>query len=67
MQPTYTYRAVVEKVVDGDSIDFRVDLGFRVEIFIRTRLYGLGAPEVSTAEFVVKSVPSAIAVLDTLS
>lgn len=42
----YTYNATITKVVDGDTVDLLVDLGFHAEINIRTRLLGLNAPEV---------------------
>lgn len=41
----YEYRAIVNKVVDGDTVDFIVDLGFRVGIQIRARLKGVDTPE----------------------
>jgi micrococcal nuclease len=47
---TYTYKATVVKVVDGDTIDFKVDLGFHVSVEIRTRLLGINAPEMNTPE-----------------
>lgn len=43
--PIFTYYAQVIKVIDGDTIDFRVDLGFNVLRDIRVRLLGLNAPE----------------------
>ena len=41
----YEYRASLVKVVDGDTVDFLVDLGFHVRVLIRTRLAGINAPE----------------------
>jgi micrococcal nuclease len=41
----YEYRAKVKRVVDGDTIDFVVDLGFSIHITIRTRLLGVDTPE----------------------
>lgn len=46
----YEYSATVRKVIDGDTVDLTVDLGFHVRIDIRTRLLGINAPEVSTNE-----------------
>lgn len=46
----YDYTATVLKVVDGDTIDLRVDLGFHVSTTIRTRILGIDAPEVRTQE-----------------
>ena len=39
------YRAKVKRVVDGDTVDFDVDLGFYISIKIRTRLLGVDTPE----------------------
>lgn len=41
----YEYKAIVDRVVDGDTVDFIVDLGFSVRIKIRTRLLGVDTPE----------------------
>lgn len=48
MQPPYKYRALVTNVVDGDTIDARVDLGFTVSVDIRFRLNGLDTPELNS-------------------
>ncbi len=47
----YTYRAKVVRCVDGDTVDFNVDLGFDVFIKIRTRLVGVNTPERGHAEY----------------
>jgi len=39
-------RVKVKRVVDGDTVDFELDLGFRLSIQIRTRLARLDAPEI---------------------
>ena len=45
-EPAYLYRAVVVRVVDGDTIDVDIDLGFYVWIKKqRIRLLGIDAPE----------------------
>ncbi len=41
----YQYKATVMRVVDGDTVDLNVDLGFRVTVTDRFRLYGIDAPE----------------------
>ena len=46
----YTYNAFVNKVIDGDTIDATVDLGFDVFIKQRFRFYGLNAPEIRTSD-----------------
>lgn len=41
----WTYNAEVVRVVDGDTLDLRVDLGFTVHVKIRARLHGVNTPE----------------------
>lgn len=41
----YEYQAEVIKVIDGDTLHVRVDLGFEVSIFETIRLTGVNAPE----------------------
>ena len=47
----YEYKATVDRVVDGDTVDFIVDLGFSVKIKIRTRLAGVDTPERGQKDF----------------
>lgn len=44
----FTYQAVVERVIDGDTLKVRVDLGFDLEHRETLRLRGIDAPEMST-------------------
>ena len=46
MEPNYRYRAKLNRVVDGDTIDVVIDLGFYVELRERLRLEGLNTPEI---------------------
>lgn len=46
----YTYKAELIKVIDGDTIDVRVDLGFKTFKLIRVRLLGINAPESRTRD-----------------
>lgn len=41
----YTYRATVDRVVDGDTIDLIIDLGFKITTNQRIRLRGINTPE----------------------
>jgi len=41
----YEYRAELKRVVDGDTYDFTVDLGFRVSKDIRIRMLGVDTAE----------------------
>jgi len=47
----YEYRAKVTHVVDGDTIDVRVDLGFKIYFDIRLRLFGIDTPELRGEEY----------------
>lgn len=41
----YAYSARVIRWIDGDTVDLRVDLGFRLFTETRFRLYGIDTPE----------------------
>jgi len=41
----YLYRGKVLKVVDGDTVDVQIDLGFALSFKQRFRLYAINAPE----------------------
>lgn len=45
MYNMYEYKAKVVNVVDGDTMDLEVDLGFRIYHKIRVRLLGINTPE----------------------
>ena len=44
----FEYNATVTKVVDGDTIDAMVDLGFGTWKKVRIRMHGINAPESRT-------------------
>ena len=44
----YEYSCTVDRVVDGDTIDVTLDLGFSVLYKSRVRLYGIDTPESRT-------------------
>ena len=46
----FEYNATVTKVVDGDTIDAMVDLGFNTWKKVRIRMYGINAPESRTRD-----------------
>ena len=46
----YIYKAELVRVVDGDTVDLIIDLGFDTLRKERFRLYGVDAPEMNTAE-----------------
>ena len=41
----YTYLATVDNIVDGDTVDVNIDLGFKLYNKQRIRLYGIDTPE----------------------
>ena len=41
----YKYKAKVVKIVDGDTIDVVIDLGFKISTHQRIRLEGINTPE----------------------
>jgi len=52
----YEYNATVERVVDGDTIDVLVDLGFDTWKKVRVRFLGINAPESRTRDLEEKKL-----------
>jgi micrococcal nuclease len=51
----YEYRCKIKRVVDGDTVDIDIDLGFDVVLANqRVRLYGIDTPESRTRDKVEK-------------
>ncbi len=51
----YQYKATIIKVIDGDTVDVDIDLGFEVWLKNqRIRLYGIDTPESRTSDKVEK-------------
>ncbi len=46
----YTYKAFVERVIDGDTVKVEIDLGFKIRMRQTIRLKGLDCPEIGTPE-----------------
>jgi micrococcal nuclease len=46
----YEYKAIVNRVVDGDTIDVTIDLGFSVWKKMRVRMEGINTPESRTRD-----------------
>ena len=45
MQELYNYSARLERVIDGDTVILRVDLGFKIMVTVTFRLAGIDTPE----------------------
>lgn len=46
----YIYKIKVTRVVDGDTIDAEIDLGFDLKLNKRIRLHGINTPETRTRD-----------------
>jgi micrococcal nuclease len=51
----YNYKAKLLRVVDGDTVDAEIDLGFKIFIKDRIRLMGIDTPESRTRNLAEKS------------
>jgi len=52
----YKYNAKLDRVVDGDTIDALVDLGFNTWKKVRIRMMGMNAPESRTRDLEEKKL-----------
>jgi len=51
----YTYKISLLKVVDGDTVDAEIDLGFDIKVKKRVRFMGINAPESRTKDLEEKA------------
>jgi micrococcal nuclease len=51
----YLFGAELIRVIDGDTIDAWIDLGFKISIRRRIRLWGIDAPETRTKDLLEKA------------
>ena len=51
----YEYNAKLDRVVDGDTVDALVDLGFNTWKKVRIRMHGMNAPESRTRDLEEKA------------
>ena len=49
------FQARVKRVVDGDTLDLDIDLGFRITLRERVRLMGIDTPETRTRDPIEKA------------
>ena len=52
----YDYKCKLDRVVDGDTVDLNVNLGFDIWVKKRVRLYGIDAPESRTRDLEEKKL-----------
>lgn len=52
----FFYKAELDRVVDGDTVDLIIDLGFDVFHKVRVRLHGVNAPESRTRDLEEKAL-----------
>jgi len=53
----YRYKVKsVKRVIDGDTVDLEIDLGFNIVITQRVRLKGINAPETRTLDLAEKAL-----------
>ena len=50
----YFYEAKVDRVIDGDTVDLVIDLGFDISYTARVRLHGVDTPELRTKDLAEK-------------
>jgi micrococcal nuclease len=46
----FEYQAKILRVIDGDTVEAEVDLGFNIKMNMKLRLAGINAPEMTTPE-----------------
>ena len=51
----YTYTITLDRVIDGDTVDAMIDLGFDVHIKKRIRFMGINTPESRTRDLEEKA------------
>jgi micrococcal nuclease len=44
----YSYQATVIRIIDGDTVELSIDLGFSINFKQIVRMYGINAPEKNT-------------------
>ena len=51
----YTYKIKLDRVIDGDTIDAMIDLGFDISVKKRIRFMGINTPESRTRDLEEKA------------
>ena len=51
----YTYRATVHRVIDGDTVDVDIDVGFHMTSRQRVRLARIDTPELNSKDALIRA------------
>lgn len=51
----YNYKATVNRIVDGDTVELTIDLGFTVQWKSTCRLFGINTPELISKDPLVRA------------
>ena len=51
----YTYKIKLDRVIDGDTVDAHIDLGFDISVKKRIRFMGINTPESRTRDLEEKA------------
>jgi len=64
----YTYTATVLRIVDGDTVELLIDLGFTIHWRSTCRLYGINTPELNSPNEMdkIKAQAAKLLVIDKL-
>lgn len=41
----YTYKGTIKRIIDADTMDAEIDVGFNIKVNVRIRIKGYDAPE----------------------
>ena len=63
----YTYKAKLDRVIDGDTVDANIDLGFDISVHKRIRLAGIDSPESRTRDLEEKQRVLGVLLIDDLN
>lgn len=55
VEPNYIYKAKIVNIVDGDTVDAIIDVGFQITIAQRLRLNRINTPEKNSKDEAVKT------------
>ncbi len=60
----YEYKAKLDRVVDGDTLDVIIDLGFKITTYQRIRLAYIDTPEISRVKHTSEEYKKGIAAMN---